>query len=105
MFSLLIFSFLLGLIVAYILNLITQRLLVKYNIYSSAMCFYSIVMPSLFFILGLHYYSLKAYLLGSIFLCLLTITAVMDYYTLEVRHRFILLISIVGLCHPFLVQP
>ena len=103
MISLGIFSLILGLIVAYLLDILTKRLLLTYKLPWSSIPLYYILLPILAFILGLnfapvkHLSSLLDYCLGYSFLCLLTLTAVMDYYTLEVRHRFIFLVGLLGI--------
>ena len=102
MISLGIFSLILGLITAYLLDTLTKRLLLQYNLPRPSIPLYYILLPILAFILGLNFALVKQgyllnYCLGYCFLCLLTLTAVMDYYTLEVRHRFIFLIGLLGL--------
>ena len=97
MIHLFIFSLFLGLITSYLLDLVTKRLLKQYNIQLSSICFYYIFIPILLLIVSLTSSSIISYILSYLFLCLLTMTATMDYYTLEVRHRFVMLIGVIGI--------
>ena len=109
MISLGIFSLILGLIVAYLLDILTKRLLLTYKLPCSSIPLYYILLPILAFILGLNFTPVKPlgslldYCLGYGFLCLLILTAVMDYYTLEVRHRFVFLVGLLGILQYFLI--
>lgn len=98
-----IFSLILGLITAYLLEILTNKLLQEYRLPWSSIPLYYILLPTLAFTLALKYGSIKhlddllSYLLGYSFLGLLTLTATMDYYTFEVRHRFVLLVGLFGI--------
>lgn len=103
MIYLFILSLMIGLTTAYLLDLVTKRLLIQYNLPWSSIHFYYILLPVLLLLLGLKRPSLPSYLIGYCFLCLLTITATMDYYTFEVRHRFVILIGVLGILQHFLI--
>ena len=96
MINLLPVSLILGILAAYVLHNVTKHLLIQYNTYEFCAYFYYAFIPILLLLLGLTTPTLISYLLGATFLCILTLTAVLDYYTFEVRHRFILLIALLS---------
>lgn len=110
MFYLVLFSLILGITIAYLLEALTNRLLQLYNLSHPKHRIYYIVSPVIALLVGiknlplLEISSLWSYGLGYTFLCLLTLVAVMDYYTLEVRHRFVLLIGILGIIQYLLLN-
>lgn len=99
----LLFCFLIGMITAYLLELLTNRLLKLYQLCYTRQPIYYLLAPLIAFLVTYHVKLLPitdqiiTYWISYSFLCLLLIVAVMDYYTLEVRHRFVLLIALLGI--------
>ena len=99
----LLFSFLIGMITAYLLELLTNRLLKLYQLSYTRQPVYYLLVPFIAFLVTHYAKSLPmteqifTYWISYSFLCLLLIVAVIDYYTLEVRHRFVLLIVLLGI--------
>lgn len=105
----LLFSFLIGMITAYLLEILTNRLLKLYQLSYTRQPIYYLLVPLIAFLVTLHTKTLPitqqilGYCISYSFLCLLLIVAVMDYYTLEVRHRFILLFALLGILQHLLL--
>lgn len=96
-------------VTAYLLEQLTNRLLILYELFYNRQPIYYVLVPLMAFLTTYHVQTLSIreqilpYFLSYSFLCLLLIVAVMDYYTLEVRHRFVLLIALLGIMQYFLL--
>ena len=96
-------------ITAYLLELLTNRLLKLYQLSYTRQPIYYLLAPFIAFLVTYHTKSLPmteqifTYWISYSFLCLLLIVAVMDCYTLEVRHRFVLLMALLGILQHLLL--
>lgn len=105
----LIFCLFIGILTAYLLEQVTNKLLTLYELTYTRQPIYYILTPfiALLSLLHLEGHSIKeqvlTYSLSYSFLCLLLVVAVMDCYTLEVRHRFVLLMALLGIAEYMLL--
>lgn len=100
----LLFCFLIGSLTAYLLEQVTNKLLLTfYKLSYSRQPIYYIMIPLIAFLTTYQVQKLSmseqflTYGVSYSFLCLLLMVAVMDCYTLEVRHRFVLLVALLGI--------